>query len=149
MTGLFQTLIDFLSLLLHPIYSVLATVVNYISGLLIGLILDFFSLLCIILTSLCYVACWVFDKVLILAVVCFKTLFGTTGIFAYFNGIGASGNIALFVQRLLGWGAYGVGWVQNFIDINAVIPPVVYYLGFVLIWAGYKVFKSWIPTIGA
>lgn len=149
MTGLFQTLIDFLSFLLYPIYSVLCGIVNYVWGCLYNVLYFVVWLGCQLVSGFCVAFCWIIDKMFLLSIIGIKAILGAAGMFAQAYGIGSTANIQIFVRSLLSYGAYGVSWVQNFIDFAVVVTPLVFYISFITCWTAYKFIKSWIPTIGS
>ena len=150
MTSLFQTLIDFLDLLLQSIYNVLAVISNYIWGALTLILFWIVSFWAVIVNSICYALIWIVDKFFVMSITGINTLFGTNGFFTnmFSNDMGGSYTTCTnFVSRLISFGAVGVTWVKNFVPVSSFVTPFVFYIGFLLIWSIYRFVKSWIPTL--
>ena len=142
MTSIFQVLVDFLDFLISPIYTLLYTVWGFFNNLLLQILWSLCRAFSFIVNGVISAFSYAIDTILVCMNSSLSYIAPPGGIFGH---IGA-GNTSL-ISQALNYGAYGITWVQNFVDVSRIFTPLVTYLTFLVCWTVYKLIKSWIPTV--
>lgn len=142
MTSIFQVLVDFLDFLISPIYNLLYTVWGFVNNLLLQLLWSLCRAFCFIANGVISGFSYAIDTILVCMSSALSSIAPSGGLFGHLG----AGNTSL-VSQAANYGAYGITWVQNFVDVSRIFTPLVTYLTFLICWTVYKIIKSWIPTV--
>lgn len=145
MSWLFQTLIDFLQFFFNPLFNLISGFISYIWGYVQFAINFLLYLLTTFINCLMQGSAWIIDKALVYTMSGLQSIFGTTGIF---SSLKQASVLQGYFSQMYNAGFVGITWIQKFIDVQQIVTPFTFYVGFLLAWTIYKLVKSWIPTIG-